>query len=78
MNQAYHNPMPADDEDDPRRCFHRVEEVVPGGYIVEGFKIDEDDVVEVVKLDANGAPLPECRPARDMKAAKNSERKSDA
>lgn len=33
------------------RCFHSVEEVVPGGYIVEGIFIDEDDVADVRKED---------------------------
>jgi len=74
MSAGYHNDdapgRAADSEDDdPRlavrratdRCFHRVEEVVAGGYIVDGFMIDEDDVVETVQLDAEGAPLPGCR-----------------
>ncbi len=46
------------------RCFHRVEEVVKGkhgGYIVQGVLITEDDVAEVVELDADGQPLPGCR-----------------
>jgi len=45
-----------DPSDDPRlavrrvtdRCFHAVEEVVPGeGYIVDGFLIPLDEVAEV-------------------------------
>ena len=69
--QAYHTPPPrhSGDPDDPRlairrhhdRCFHRVEEIVPGGYIVEGIMIDHDDVAERRQLDANGSPLPPCR-----------------
>jgi len=33
------------------RCFHVVEEVVPGGYIVEGIFIDEDEVAQVRSAD---------------------------
>lgn len=31
------------------RCFHAVEEIVPGGYIVQGIFIDQDDVAAVRK-----------------------------
>jgi len=85
MTQAYHNPPNDDDEHDPRlairratdRCFHRVEEVVPGGYIVDGFMIDEDEVVETVKLDADGAPLPACRPTQEVKSTSKTERQAE-
>lgn len=51
------------DETDPRlairrhtdRCFFRVEELAPHGYIVDGVWIDEDDVAEVRALDDQGA-----------------------
>lgn len=33
------------------RCFHSVEEVVPGGYIVQGIFIDKDDVAQIRKDD---------------------------
>lgn len=71
MPPAYHAEHTGSDADaDPRlairrhtdRCFHRVEEVVPRGYIVEGIFIDEDEVAEVRRLDADGAPLPPCDP----------------
>ncbi len=42
------------------RCFFEVEEIVPGGYIVEGFMIDQDDVAEVISLGVDGVPLPPC------------------
>lgn len=75
MADASYPRTPADDGDphgDPRlairrhtdRCFHRVEEVVPGtmgGFIVEGVLILRDEVAEVVELDEQGAPLPGCR-----------------
>jgi hypothetical protein len=34
------------------RCFHAVEEIVPGGYVVEGLLIDEQDVAQVRHLRA--------------------------
>lgn len=37
------------------RCFHAVEEVVPGGYIVEGIFIDQDDVADVRPADGQNA-----------------------
>ena len=36
------------------RCFLKVEELAPHGYIVEGIFIDEDDVAEVRTLDDAG------------------------
>lgn len=71
MDQAYQN----DGQREPPRlavrratdrCFHAVEEVAhePGGavagYIVDGFLIPADEVVELRELDDNGAPLPPC------------------
>ncbi|QQE10607.1 hypothetical protein JD969_14000 [Planctomycetota bacterium] len=41
------------------RCFHEVEEVVEGGYIVEGFMIREDEVAEVRQTGEDGG-LPAC------------------
>ena len=41
------------------RCFHRVEEVVTGGYIVEGILIPEDEVAEVRETGDDGG-LPSC------------------
>jgi hypothetical protein len=73
MPQGYHTTPAHDagDGDDPRlairrhsdRCFHRVEERVPEGYIVQGILIANDDVAEVIPLDAAGAPLPACDPS---------------
>ena len=69
MPEGYHAPDEVPDVDgDPRlairrhadRCFHRVEELAPRGYIVDGIFIDEDDVAEVRKLGSDGAPLPRC------------------
>jgi hypothetical protein len=73
VDQGYHtdpSPTPQDAEDDPRlavrrdtdRCFHRVEEQTPDGYIVEGVLFTRDEVAEVVELDEHGVPLPRCRP----------------
>lgn len=55
-----------DDEPDPSpclairrltdRCFHRVEEVVPEGYIVEGILIPHDEVVETRTTNTDGSP----------------------
>ncbi|QDU32603.1 hypothetical protein KS4_06370 [Poriferisphaera corsica] len=63
-----------DDEEDPKlairrhtdRCFHRVEEVVQGGYIVEGIMIGEDEVAEVRKTGDDGG-LPQCNVPEDEK-----------
>lgn len=77
MAPAYHK---SEDDDSTRRlavrrrtdrCFFEVEEVVPGGYVVEGVMIDADDVVEMIRLDADGRALPACRnvPSRRGTAA---------
>ncbi len=63
----YHTQPDRDTDDDPRlairrhtdRCFHRVEEVVDEGYIVDGVLIDRDDVAEARPLDEDG--VPDCR-----------------
>jgi len=58
------------DDDDPRlairrhtdRCFHRVEEVVPGahgGYIVQGVLIPRDEIAEIRRLEDDDRP-PAC------------------
>lgn len=56
---------PADDEPEPSlairrhtdRCFHRVEEVVREGYIVDGILIPHEDVAEVRAADAACPPV---------------------
>ncbi|MCC7193753.1 MAG: hypothetical protein IT444_13335 [Phycisphaeraceae bacterium] len=45
------------------RCFHRVEEIVPNGYIVDGILIPHDEVVQVRPTNADGSPIDE-DPAR--------------
>ena len=68
--RGYNSIMPDPDHDDPRlairrhtdRCFHRVEEIVPGkmgGYIVEGILILREDVAEIRGLDDDDQP-PAC------------------
>ncbi|MCX5660806.1 MAG: hypothetical protein NTW19_13955 [Planctomycetota bacterium] len=59
MPDSPSSPPAPDDDLDPNlairrhtdRCFHRVEEVVPEGYIVEGILIPREEVAEVRPAD---------------------------
>jgi hypothetical protein len=48
------------------RCFHRVEEVVPEGYIVQGVLVAHDEVAQACLIEP-GQDLPACDlPGKDV------------
>jgi hypothetical protein len=71
---AWHRRLCLLEQDDPGvairrlhdRCFHRVEEVVPEGYIVQGVLVAHDEVAQACLIEPGG-DLPACDlPGKDV------------